>query len=596
MLFYGATEDFIKNEKYYDKDLEKYEVILFVSMSILTFGFYPLFKSINYFSEQKKIGVFRKLEHGNIVIRDTNKAEKRLRTELAVRQPDGFKFFKNLRIPKVMEVLNMLISGAMGSGKTVILAPITLEFYEKKYPSIILDNKGDFCQLLAGKEAVTVMSPFDARSPVWDVASDVENELEAIEFVSQLIPIHGGSNDFFPLAARDLVLGAIKFLQATKPNSWNMQEVLETISRDDFLSVLKKYHLGALETLKDCFEKDGKIVVGETSTNIFQNVRASLKNFEILSKAWPQSVGGFSIKKWVRGQRDNSLFIIVPFKQIYPEMSGFFNGIILDSFIKEAINLPDSRERRMGLFLDELGAIPRINSLANGMKLLRSKGICVFVGIQEVGVIRKKYEQDGGTEVLLNGFSTKLVGRSETPEYAEYFIRLFGKNRYEKTTRNRSLDSKGKSSTNTSTEEVVEDAISSGELLSIPPASLKGGAIFFMKTSDIPVIFKLKFPVIPLERPYPDSIEADWIKKDHSPISEKANLAIESLKEALVKENLQEELSQSNEQNIKTEEENTDFQVDSIIERKGASSEEKIEEKAKNEHVSEDVDLSELAF
>ena len=49
MLFYGATEDFIKNEKYYDKDLEKYEVILFVSSLIYLFLFAVFTNFHNFF-------------------------------------------------------------------------------------------------------------------------------------------------------------------------------------------------------------------------------------------------------------------------------------------------------------------------------------------------------------------------------------------------------------------------------------------------------------------------------------------------------------------------------------------------------------------
>jgi len=221
------------------------------------------------------------------------------------------------------------------------------------------------------------------------------------------------------------------------------------------------------------------------------------------------------------------------------------------------MNLSDSKDRRIGLFLDELGAIPRINTLANAAKLLRSKGVCMFVGIQEVGVIRKKYEQDGGTEVLLNGFSTKLIGRAETPEYAEYFVRLFGKNKYKKVTRNRSLDSRGRSSISFSSEEVVEDAISSGELLSIPPASLKDGAIFYVKTSEIPVIFKLKFPIIPLNKPYPDSVEADWLKNENTDdignkeqeLKEKINLNIKNSLTGEVQEKINQSTPQSGVEN-----------------------------------------------
>jgi len=496
----------------FEKKFYKYKIILISSFSILTLGFYPVVWILKLISESKKIGTFKKLLEGNEVIRDYSKAERRLKTELSLREPTGYRFYKNLRFPRHIEVLNILVTGGMGSGKTVFLAPITLEFYERKYRSVILDNKEDFCQLLSGKEGVKILSPFDARSLIWDISQDVENELEAIEFVSQLIPTFGTSNDIFAEAARDLTLGAIKFLQNTKPRNWLISEVLETIQRDDLLSIFKAHHPGGLQILKDCQEINGKIVIGETSAGFFQNVRANLKNFEMLAKAWPNSKNGFSVKKWSRDEVKDVLFLIVPFKQIYPEISGFFSSIVLNTFIKESLNLPDSKSRRLGLFLDELGAIPRVSSLANGGKLLRAKGVCMFVGVQEVGVIRKKYEQDGGTEVLLNGFSTKIIGRAETPEYAEYFTRLFGKNKYEKTTRSKSTDSSnGKTSYSFSKEEIFEDAISTGEFLSIPPASMKTGAIFYFKTSEFPTIFKLKFPIIPLERPYPGNVIPEWL-------------------------------------------------------------------------------------
>lgn len=599
----------------YEEKLYKYKVILISSFSFLTLGFYPIMFLLNIISETKKIGTFRKLIEGNEVIRDFSKSEKRLRSELTLREPIGYRFYKNLRFPKHIEVLNILITGGMGSGKTVFLAPITLEFYERNYRSVILDNKEDFCQLLAGRKGVTILSPFDARSPAWDVSQDIENELEAIEFVSQLIPTHGSSNDIFAEAARDLVLGAIKYLQNTKPKSWSIGDVLPVLSRNDLLTIFKEHHAGGLETLKDCFEEDGKLIVGETSAKFFQNVRTNLKNFELLAKAWPNSKDGFSVKKWSRDQVKNVLFLIVPFKQIYPEISGFFSSIVLNSFIKESLNLPDSRTRRLGLFLDELGAIPRVAMLANGGKLLRAKGVCVFVGIQEVGVVRKKYEQDGGTEVLLNAFSTKIVGRAETPEYAEYFVRAFGKNKYEKTTRSKSTDSSGKISYSFSKEEVFEDAISTGEILSIPPASMKTGAIFYFKCSELPVIFKLKFPIIPLERPYAGNVIPEWlnnINNNNSLIPEKLNInnmneislninnpnvvaSIDSLESILIegatsKDNNENNISENNLNDL----DSLNFSENEEINK--SDSNEKNNEDSKNIDKNEEVDLSQLGF
>ena len=197
------------------------------------------------------------------------------------------------------------------------------------------------------------------------------------------------------------------------------------------------------------------------------------------------------------------------------------------------------------------GHIPRVKSLANGAKLLRGMGVCMFVGIQEVGVIRKKYEKDGGTEVILNAFSSKMVGRAETPEYAEYFVRMFGKNRYKKITRTRSMSASGKYSLSLSEEQVVEDAIATGELTSIPPATLKHGAIFFLKISEMPVIFKLKFPIIPIKRPYQKCLEPEWMKRPSKEISLglASNLKNNEINQPKIDQNLETMLADINKSN-----------------------------------------------
>ncbi|KAB8035645.1 type IV secretion system DNA-binding domain-containing protein (plasmid) [Silvanigrella paludirubra] len=553
LFMFGYVNKFFKYAKIIEDKYEKYDLTSKLSVSFLTFGLAPILQGLEYLSKQNKVGTIRELEEGNEVIRDIKSAENRLVTELLVRNSTGYKFFKNFRLPKHIEVLNLLIIGGMGAGKTAFLTPIILQFFELKYRSLILDNKGDFCELLGEKEGVTILSPFDARSPAWNVAEDVATELEAIEFISQLIPLTGGNGDFFALAARDIALGSIKFLQKTKPYNWNMNEVLETVASENILRILEEYHPGGLQTLRDCGydPKTGKLLVGETSAGIFQNIRASLQNFDILARAWPKTVDGFSIKKWAKGEEEKTLFLIVPFKQLYPEISGFFSGIVIDLFVNETLNLPESRERRLGLFLDELGAIPRVKSLANGAKLLRGMGVCMFVGIQEVGVIRKKYEKDGGTEVILNAFSSKMVGRAETPEYAEYFVRMFGKNRYKKITRTRSMGTSGKYSLSLSEEQVVEDAISTGELSSIPPATLKHGAIFFLKISEMPVIFKLRFPIIPIKRPYKKCIEPEWMKRPSKEISIglASNLINNEINQPKIDQNLEKMLTDMNKSN-----------------------------------------------
>ena len=568
-----------KNKKYFPI----YSNILEVAFVFSSLGTYLLFLLGHFVYHYEKMGTKRILVEGNEVIRNTFFSQIRLKMEMSIRSGDGFYFFKNLRLPKNLEVLNTLIVGAMGSGKTSLLAPIFMQFFHRKNRSLVIDNKLDYCELVGEKEGVIILSPFDARSPVWNIAEDIVTELEAMEFVSVCIPCGHGSNNFFALAARDVALGAIKFLQTTNPYEWNLGDIFSVIGSDNLLSLLKDHHPGALQILRDCGidHATGKMFVGETGASIFAQIRANLQNFEILAKAWPTTNGGFSVRKWARGEDEKTISVIVPFMQIYPEVSGFFSSLVVDIFINETLNLPDSKERRVGLFLDELGAMPRIKSLSNATKMFRSKGGCLFVGIQEVGVIRSKYQEDGGTESILNGFSMKLIGRAETSEYADYFVKAVGKNKYQKITRSRSIDTQGRHSTSTSEEVVVEDAINTGELLSIPPASLKSGAYFYLKMSEIPVIFKLKWPIVPFTKPFQGNVEPAWLKRPQKPPQkEKKEEPLEQESKRAGGEATLANLSILNESSL------VENELDSMS----------IFEKNKNNLEKEDVDLTELSF
>ncbi|WP_164064628.1 type IV secretion system DNA-binding domain-containing protein, partial [Serratia marcescens] len=81
------------------------------------------------------------------------------------------------------------------SGKSVILKHILEQLTRKRDAKLFLyDIKGDFTSIF---KRPIIVSPFDARSHVWDVAADVRTPTQAAAFAASIIPEGDGNAKFW---------------------------------------------------------------------------------------------------------------------------------------------------------------------------------------------------------------------------------------------------------------------------------------------------------------------------------------------------------------------------------------------------------------
>ena len=580
-------------------------LLLNIVTSFLTLFIYPIYKGIKFLIDDSNTGTRRILKEGCEVIRDPKEAEKRLRIELAEVKNPGILFYKDVAIPYETESTNFLFMGGMGAGKTyAYMMRILRQFFVRGNRTIVSDVKGDFCEVFGGNEGVKILAPLDARSIAWDISVDVSSELEALEFVAYMIPLdnHGSAAAYFQQAARDIITGVIMYLQAEKTKQWSVVDIFKVVNdKAQLISALKNYRDGALEHIQDSgFDEAGNFMPSKQTTGILSDIRAHFQNLEILAKAWPNSCGGFSIKKYARGEDPSIKMLIIPFVSYYRTFSEFFSAMVLDFFFRSCFSLPDSFNERFGVFLDELGVLPRVPSFVEATKTLRTRGGSMFVCFQDCGVINSKYSKEGGTEEIFNGFATKCIGIARTAEYAEYFVRAFGENTYERILKSRQVDSRGRYSVNTVKDIVVEDAIVSGELLNLPKASRENPiATMFVQIEGIPIIFKLAMPIQGEEKKYKHSVMSEWVdappKKIGSSIIDLKSVLIEKEVEKSEKviqnktENLQEKSQESN-QDIARDEVTEDKKVKKVKLKKQKTSENETSLETKNaEKISPEV-------
>lgn len=97
----------------------------------------------------------------------------------------------------------------------------------------------------------------------------------------------------------------------------------------------------------------------------------------------------------------------------------------LDAVADTILSLPENRERRIWIFLDELQALQELPSLQPLMTEGAKYGANVIAGVQNMGQIRAAFGRDRA-EVLLSMFQSKLMFRLPEPDTAKWCQNAIG--------------------------------------------------------------------------------------------------------------------------------------------------------------------------
>ncbi|MBF0208658.1 MAG: type IV secretion system DNA-binding domain-containing protein, partial [Oligoflexia bacterium] len=82
-------------------------------------------------------------------------------------------------------------------------------------------------------------------------------------------------------------------------------------------------------------------------------------------------------------------------------------------------------ERRIFFFLDEFGTLQRLNNILNMLKLSRSYGGSVWIGIQDMGQIENIYGRES-TKTIMNSCGNTIIFGVDELLTAEYLSKKIG--------------------------------------------------------------------------------------------------------------------------------------------------------------------------
>ncbi len=304
--------------------------------------------------------------------------------------------FGSIRQPILAEPKHTLIVGRPGTGKTVSFNSIVNRVIERGEKGLIYDNKGDYLSKFFNPETDLIFNPLDNRSLGWNVFNEIRTIMDVDAIAASLIPENHKENPFWINSARAVFSGILhNLLQKGKRSNCDIWEMIIE-DAPNLVSDLKATKGG----------EAGHRFVEKAGSNQTLGVLAKLMEHTRCFEYMAENDGDFSINTWLNNGKPGMIFITN-----YADAKDTLKPVLtlfVDMVGRKLLSMPESHDRRFFIFLDEFNTLQRMTSILDMLTLSRSKGGCIYIGVQDYGKIDSIYSRDL-RQSIVNACSNSIV-------------------------------------------------------------------------------------------------------------------------------------------------------------------------------------------
>jgi len=336
----------------------------------------------------------------------------------------------NLNIPMDTECKHILVFGASGSGKSVLLSQFLnqLNTFSKqdKNPRhyIITDVKPEFVGKFA-KPDDFIFCPFDKRSICWTIFDDVEDISDYDNFASILFEDSNAKDPFWGLAAASVFADGLKYL--------DLNGLKTNLDLLDFFNQKPEELQKKIKTLPKKLITSAQYLnapEGNMISSILATLNSGLRPFQHLKDTPSDDLSKkFSFRKYIREEYKRTdgtipnLYILVPSNK--QRLMSPLLSLAMDILISESLTLPESKTCKLHFIVDEIGSLDKIQLLPDLITKGRSYGISIIALTQDPGLLKDKYGMQT-MQSFLNNFGTQIVLRINDANTAKELADAFG--------------------------------------------------------------------------------------------------------------------------------------------------------------------------
>lgn len=303
-------------------------------------------------------------------------------------------------ILKDSEATHFEISGTTGAGKSQTLKHLLSDVIRRGDRVVVYSTSDEFIANFYQEGRDIILNPLDDRCPGWSLWNETKEVYHYDDIAASLIPdVENGQNDpFWINSARSLLANSARKLKESGEYSTKLlfDKLLGT-SLTDIARLVKDTEVATI------FAEGAE----KTALSIRSTLLSNIASLKFLTN----DRGDFSIRDWVKNEQDNQGCVFITSIADQHEVLKPLISCWVDIFASSVLSLPENKNRRIWLFIDELPSLHKLKSLQNMLAQSRRYGGCCVVAYQGYSQIEEIYGIKGAKS-LSNLTATKVFFRN----------------------------------------------------------------------------------------------------------------------------------------------------------------------------------------
>lgn len=321
-------------------------------------------------------------------------------------------------MPTKLEPLHLMVGGATGSGKSVLLRPLVYSAARRGDRMVLVDPNGDMLSKFF-KPGDVILNPYDARTQGWSFFNEIRADYDWKRLARSLVPLAQDKNaeewnDYGRLLLRET---AKKLYALGVPSIAELFQWCTLADPKD----LRSFLTGTLA--------ESLFVGSSEASKALSSARFVLSNK--LSEHMSMPAGEFSIRDWMDDPNGGNLYITWR-EDMAPAMKPLVSAWV-DVFLSSLLSMPEDLNRRWWLVIDELASLEALPSLEDGLTKGRKHGLRVVAGLQSTSQLATIYGPLPAQTIRASFRNLVVLGGSKTdPQTAEDLSKSLGEHEIER--------------------------------------------------------------------------------------------------------------------------------------------------------------------
>jgi type IV secretory pathway TraG/TraD family ATPase VirD4 len=276
-------------------------------------------------------------------------------------------------MPSKVENLHLLVNGATGSGKSVLLRSLAWSGLKRRDRFIFVDPNGDMLSKFH-QEGDVILNPYDARTKGWSFFNEIRNDYDFERYALSIVP-RGQSEE-----AEEWASYARLLLRETARK-------LQLMAKPSIPELFRWTTIAQPEDLK-------AFLAGTVAESLFVGADKALASARfVLSDKLPQHLnmptGDFSLRVWLDNPTGGNLYIT--WREDMAEALKPLISAWVDVLCTSILSLPEDEKRKLWMIIDELASLEKLASLNAALTKGRKHGLRIVAGLQSTSQLDKIY-------------------------------------------------------------------------------------------------------------------------------------------------------------------------------------------------------------